>query len=272
MDKTTKIIRDFYNNSVQKEWDRLDRHRIEFELTKRFLNRYIKEKDKVLDIGGGPGRYSLYLAERGCDVTLVDLSEANIDYALHKAEEQGLTLKAFVCDAREIERQTSKLYDHILLMGPLYHLLEEKDRINTVNSCLNLLKPGGIIFISFISSYAGIIYSMKYEPQLILNKEIEYQYKYFKDDKPFSGESFTQAFFIRQKDILPFMSQFGLEKLHLLGQESCLAPNEPNILCQPEEVVNKWLNLAEEVCEREDLLSFSEHLMYIGKKLKSSKK
>jgi len=51
-----------------------------------------------------------------------------------------------------------------------------------------------------------------------------------------------------------------------------LAPNEPNILCQPEEVVNKWLNLAEEVCEREDLLSFSEHLMYIGKKLKSSKK
>jgi hypothetical protein len=46
------------------------------------------------------------------------------------------------------------------------------------------------------------------------------------------------------------MERFGLEKLHLFGQESILAPNEPNIQAQSKEVIDKWLDLAEQVCER----------------------
>ncbi len=107
---------------------------------------------------------------------------------------------------------------------------------------------------------------MKYEPELILTPEIEVQFQLFAEDKPFAGDSFTKAFFIRHADVLPFMERFGLEKLHLFGQESILAPNEPNIQAQSKEVIDKWLDLAEQVCEREDLLSYAEHLMYIGKK------
>ncbi|NLM11964.1 MAG: hypothetical protein GX213_14590 [Clostridiaceae bacterium] len=120
--------------------------------------------------------------------------------------------------------------------------------------------------MSFISSYGGIIYSMKYAPELIIEKDLEFQYKLFEDDLPFSGDSFTQSYFYRHKDILPFMAQFPLEKLHFFGQESILAPCEENIKAQPQEVIDKWLDLAERVCEREDLLSYSEHLMYIGRK------
>ena len=73
MDKTTKIIREHYDANVLSEWNRIA-NRPEFLLTCRMLDRYIKPGDSVLDIGGGPGRYSLYLAEKGCDVTLFDLS------------------------------------------------------------------------------------------------------------------------------------------------------------------------------------------------------
>jgi hypothetical protein len=197
---------------------------------------------------------------------LVDLSSANIEFAKEQATAKGLSLKAFVGDAREIDYLARENYDHILLMGPLYHLLLETDRVKAMNSSLKLLKQNGIIFVSFISSYGGIIYSMKYEPQLILEKELEFQYKLFEDDLPFSGESFTQSYFYRHKDILPFMAQFPLEKLHLFGQESILAPCEDKIKAQPQEVIDKWLDLAEKVCEREDLLSYSEHLMYVGRK------
>ncbi|NLI56911.1 MAG: hypothetical protein GX387_00020 [Clostridium sp.] len=107
---------------------------------------------------------------------------------------------------------------------------------------------------------------MKYAPELIIEKDLEFQYKLFEDDLPFSGDSFTQSYFYRHKDILPFMAQFPLEKLHFFGQESILAPCEENIKAQPQEVIDKWLDLAERVCEREDLLSYSEHLMYIGRK------
>jgi S-adenosylmethionine-dependent methyltransferase len=266
MEDTTCTVKKYYNSEVQKEWERLELHFIEFELTKRYLNRYIKTGDRVLDIGGGPGRHSLYIAEKGCDVTLADLSDENVRFALGKAKEKGLNIKAFPCDARNIDSYAEGSFDSILLMGPMYHLLAEADRIKAVEACLKLLRPGGVIFISFISSYAGIIYSMKYEPEMILIPELETQYRLFTEDKTFVGESFTKTFFIRHADILPFMERFGLEKLHLLGQESLLAPNEPNIQAQPKEVVDKWLDLAEKVCEREDLLPFSEHFMYIGKK------
>jgi len=265
---TVKIIKDFYDNGVIIEWERLQNHSIEFEITKRYIDRYIKAGDSVLDIGGGPGRYSLYLAEKGCDVTLFDLSSANIKFAKDKATEQGVAFKTIVGDAREVDTLVNKHFDHILLMGPMYHLLEEADRVKAINTSLKLLKPNGKIFISFISSYGGIIYSMKYDPQLIINNKTKFEYKLFEDDLPFSGDSFTKAYFIRHKDVLPFMSQFPLEKLHLFGQESILSHNEENIKAQPKEVIDKWLDLAERVSEREDLLSYSEHLMYIGRKVK----
>ena len=97
MDKK-KIVQQFYDGAVQKEWTRIE-NRPEFLLTIRFIDRYIKPGDTVLDIGGGPGRYSLYLAEKGCNVTLFDLSFANVDFAQNKANELSLSLTAIQGDA-----------------------------------------------------------------------------------------------------------------------------------------------------------------------------
>jgi len=62
---TVKIVKEFYDKDATVEWERLQRHQFEFELTTRYINRYVKPGDKILDIGGGPGRYSLYLAAKG---------------------------------------------------------------------------------------------------------------------------------------------------------------------------------------------------------------
>ena len=145
MDENTKTVQDFYNNGVMKEWNRIA-NRPEFLLTCRMLNRYVMPPNKVLDIGGGPGRYSLYLAEKGCDVTLFDLSCENTKFAEERAAEYGLKLNTITGDVREIGKLVDGQFDHVLLMDPIYHLLEETDRINAVNGALGLLKPGGIIF------------------------------------------------------------------------------------------------------------------------------
>lgn len=266
MDETIKIVQDYYNANVESEWNRIA-DRPEFLITCRFIDRYTKPGNKVLDIGGGPGRYSLHLAKKGCEVTLFDLSDENVKFASARAEEQGINLKTVVGNAMDADKIINEQYDHILLMGPMYHLLKEADRVRAVHAALKLLKPGGLIFISFINIFAGNIYAMKYCPEIIASPEEHEFYDAFIQNRSFSGEAFTQAYFAKQDEILPFMEQFPLEMLHYIGQESITSPCEDNIMRQPKEIVDAWLDFCEKICEREDLLSWSEHLMYIGRKL-----
>ena len=265
MNENIKIVQDFYNAQVENEWNRIA-NRPEFLLTCRMFDRYIKPGCKVLDIGGGPGRYSLYLAEKGCDATLFDLSPENVRFAGEKAVELNLPLKTVCGDAREADKLTDGQFDHVLLMGPMYHLLEETDRINAVNAALNLLKPNGVIFVSFINLVAVMIYYMKHPDAVSFPEEAIY-IEHVVAQKTYEGKAFTEVIFREQSEILPFMSQFPLEKLHLFGQESIMSPCESNIMSQPKEIIDLWLDLCEKLWEREDLLSWSEHLMYVGRKI-----
>jgi S-adenosylmethionine-dependent methyltransferase len=260
-------VRRFYDETVNYEWRRLDRHQVEFELSKRYMNRYIKPHDCVLDLGGGPGKYSLYLSQRSCHVTLADLSQKNVDFALNKARELELPLKGRRVDCRDLSEIEDGQYDHVLCMGPMYHLKDEHDRVITINECLKKLKPNGTIFVGFVSSYSFVWDYLMGNPSLILNEERRLQLNTIVDDANFAGHGFSDNFFIRPRDVLPFFQQFDLEKLHVLNCESFLYLREAELLNQSPEVVKAWLDLAEQVCEREELLSLAEHLMYIGKKM-----
>ena len=267
MSQSCETIRAFYDQDVQTEWNRLETHRFEFDINRFFISKYVKPGQKVLDCGGGPGRYSLWLSEVGCDVTLFDLSSGNAAFAKTKAQELGLPLKALIGDARDLSALGGERYDHILLMGPLYHLLDEADRKTAVNACMELLKPHGTLSVSFISSYAGIIYYLREMPQAILEPSVQADYDLMKDDLPFAGMAFTDAYFVRRQDILPFMEQFPLKKLHLLSSEAVFAPWYSSLLTQGEEAYQKYLRFGAAVCERENLLSYAEHFLYIGQKI-----
>jgi SAM-dependent methyltransferase len=245
----------------------MTRHPFEFEITMRFMNRYIKPGDKVLDLGGGPGRYSFYLSEMGCDVTLLDLSEGNVAFAAEKAAEGRLKIKTVCGDAREADKLVGGEFDVILLMGPMYHLLDEDDRVRAMDAAVSLLRPGGVIFVSFIALYAGIAYYLNLSPGAVLDdRENEYLECCF-DGRTYCGDAFTRACFINPGDVLPFMKKFPLEKLHLFGQEGVTSPGEKSILECPREVIEKWIDIAYSLCEREELLSYSAHLMYVGRKI-----
>lgn len=97
----------------------------------------------------------------------MDLSEKLVEQAERNATEAGVVIQRFI-KGNSLELETllpDKIFDAVLCMGPLYHLLEEDERKEAINQCLKRLKPGGVFVASFISAYAPIIECMAAYPQ-----------------------------------------------------------------------------------------------------------
>ena len=129
----SKFVRDYYNHHATQEWERLDKaeFKIEFASTLHLIEKYFPKQGKVCDIGGGPGRYTIELAKQGYQVTLLDISEEEINFARMQLERLKVNAhQLIVGDARNLSQLVSEPFDAALLMGPMYHIIEAKDRIN----------------------------------------------------------------------------------------------------------------------------------------------
>ncbi|MCD5414002.1 MAG: class I SAM-dependent methyltransferase [Clostridiales bacterium] len=160
------IVENFYDENANYEWERLNRHKVEFHITKRYLSEYINNSSKILDVGGGPGRYSIFLANQGHEVSLLDLSSENIKLGKEKAKEASVEIKEFIHgNALNLSEDVEGVFDVVLCMGPLYHFTEESDRVRVIQECMKKLKPGGLIFVAFISAYAPMLDYIKKYPE-----------------------------------------------------------------------------------------------------------
>lgn len=269
MDERIETVKKYYDAEAQTEWERLERAPFEFIFTTYMMDKHIRPGDRILDVGGGPGRYSIHYAKQGCEVTLVDLSEGNIALAREKAAEAGVKLRAIAADCLTLDSLGLGLYDHVFLMGPLYHLLDEAQRIDAVNKALACLKSGGILYASFIMAFAGVIYDMRTGGFIegdTADPELNKLFDAVENNGIYAGRAFTSACFYDQTRIEPFMSQFGLQKLHMFGQEGILAPNVTDILSREQSEIDCWVALAKRYLEKPELLALSEHAMYVGRK------
>lgn len=95
--------------------------RVEFLTTVRYIEKYLKKGDKILDIGAGAGEYSLYFARNGYEVAALELTDANIA-AFRKKLMPEDKIDLVQGNALDLSRYDDKSFDIVLLFGPLYHL------------------------------------------------------------------------------------------------------------------------------------------------------
>jgi ubiquinone/menaquinone biosynthesis C-methylase UbiE/predicted enzyme related to lactoylglutathione lyase len=143
------------------ERDRLDHGTGALELarTKTLLERFLPAPPaSVADVGGGPGRYAIWLAERGYRVHLVDPVPLHIDQARNAAAGRPVAelLRADVGDARTLPMSDGSV-DAVLLLGPLYHLTERADRVQALAEARRVCRPGGAIIAAAISRFASTL-------------------------------------------------------------------------------------------------------------------
>lgn len=270
-------VKAFYDGAPEAEWARLEQNPWEFEINCRYIDRYVQPGQSVLDLGGGPGRYSIHLAERGCRVTLADLSDGNVALARKKAAEAGVELTAMQADALDGGTLPKGPFDHVLCMGPLYHLLKEEERRAAIANCLSRLRPGGVFFAAFISMYGDLLYRLGHMadwPEGIAevdgNEVNRRYYGCLERGEDYAGESFTRAYFAQAGSAERHFEGFPLKKLHLVGSEGVLASRE-EFKNLPAEARAGWIELSLRLCEIPELLSWSEHLLYIGQKIQEDR-
>jgi SAM-dependent methyltransferase len=129
--------------------------RLEFERTQEILLRHLPPPPAtVADIGGGPGRYSIWLAGLGYRVVHRDIVPMHIDQVRTAAAADGVTVEAAIGDARSLDLGDEAV-DAVLLLGPLYHLPRRADRLKALREAGRIVRPGGPVFGAVISRWAA---------------------------------------------------------------------------------------------------------------------
>ncbi|WP_107037216.1 class I SAM-dependent methyltransferase [Brumimicrobium mesophilum] len=129
----------------------------EFERIKSLIEKYIPfEKSKIIDVGGGTGKYSEWLAKKGHQVHLVEPVMKHLITAQNRANNLKNKFTVHEGESRNLNFQDNSA-DLVILHGPLYHLQKKEDRDLTIKEAKRVLKKDGIILGFAINSTASTV-------------------------------------------------------------------------------------------------------------------
>jgi ubiquinone/menaquinone biosynthesis C-methylase UbiE len=274
---THEPVKAYYASFGEREWERLrnpDDGFMEYAITRKMLSKYLKPKSRILDIGGGPGRYAMWLAHHHHHVVLADLSPELLAVARVKLSEAGETANVeeiVQADACDLSRWPDNSFDAVLSMGPLYHLIDANDRIKALSELLRVLRSDGVAFVALMPRYAFLrrTLAMPDERRHLLQPEFVaniLEKGEFINDIP---GRFTNGYGVRPAEVSPFFEKHGFKTLTLMAAEG-IAGNLQRILSELEQndpaTYQTALDVILSTANDPAILGMASHLLYIGKK------
>lgn len=265
---------DYYERFAEES--RLDSgpSRLEFERTKDILARVLsKPPARLIDVGGAAGRYSGWLAARGYEVHLVDISARLVEQArqLNATLEQPIASLS-VADARRLP-QADRFAAAVLLMGPLYHLPAGADRLTALREALRVLEPSGLLVVAAISRYAsaldGLARQLAVDPDFVRMRDRDLRDGQHRNETE-RADYFTTSYFHRPEDLRTELETAGFQDVGVFGVEG------PGWMVSDFE--SRWadaalradiMNVARALESEPSIVGASAHLLAIGRKAES---
>lgn len=268
-------VKAYYDNAPEESRLSSGTSRLEQARTRELILRHAPlAPAQVLDVGGAAGAYSFWLAELGYDVQLVDAVPRLVDVARDRNERASRKLvSCSVGDARQLANAENSI-DLVLLLGPLYHLVERDDRLAAVREAARVLRLGGVLIAAAISRWASTLDGLSRE--LLRDEEfariMERDLRDGQHRNPTGElEYFTTAYFHRPDELRDEVAGSGLDVEALYGIEG------PGWMLA--DFDDRWhddrrreilLQVARKLESEESVLGCSAHLLVVGRKGRKS--
>jgi S-adenosylmethionine-dependent methyltransferase len=263
------LVRGYYDKRADEEWQRHDRHRMEFAVSKRLLAEHLSRRGRVLDCGGGPGRYAIWLASQGYELTLFDLSRACLDKARTEAQLQDVSLRCELGTATDLSRFKDASFDAVLLMGPLYHLRQFEERRLALMESARVLRPGGLVAAAFITRVAPLRYVAKEQPETVLELHdamLNVTRQGFDESFPPPDDDHFNAYFAHPWEIEPLLHEAGLSVTGLFAVEGFVGTLDETMNALEGSKWDAWVDLNYRLASEPTLFSAADHVLAFAKK------
>ncbi len=234
---------------------------VEFITTVNYIEKYLRQGMKILEIGAGTGRYSHYFAQNGYEVDAVELMECNIEvFKAHTLPSEKITVAQG--DALDLKIEDEK-YDITLLLGPMYHLYTEEDQKKALSEAIRVTKKGGIVFAAYCNSdltmYQACIGKSMLKPVRAENKIDEETFKLFSEP--------VDVFQLhRKEDIDALMADFNVTRLHYVGTDMLVHFLRKQFSELDDEDFEFYIRYHMSICERPDMAGATNHMLDIFRK------
>lgn len=240
--------------------------RLERDRTRAVLARTLPTPPAtILDVGGAAGVHARWLADSGYQVTLLDPVPLHLEQA--RAESAaGLPFtvrQGDACDLAEPDRS----HDAVLLLGPLYHLVEPADRMRALLEARRVARPGGPVVAAAINRFAPLLDGLfrRYFDQPGFAELVEHGLETGRHEPP-PDRWFTLAYLHRPEELAKEFAEAGLIDIDVIGLEGpgCLLPDLDERYADPA----SWaqvLRTAERLEHEAGCLGVSSHLMATGR-------
>lgn len=227
--------------------------RVEFLTTTRYIEQYLKPGMRIMDIGAGAGEYSIHFALKGYQVDAIELSDANVE-AFSKKITSDMKLSLKKGNALDLSAYDAETFDIVLLFGPLYHLVDRKDRDRCIQEAKRVLKKDGILFVAFINNDMIPFTEWSYRPQYLTTGDY--------DKDTFKVEDFPFVFFTLDqcREMLLGNDLKVMKEVASDGMSELLADR---INALDESGYDQYLKLHYYNCEKPEMIGHSNHFLFI---------
>ncbi len=264
----SKDVRNYYNKHVEDEDHRLMNHPFELPVTMHYVEKYMDPGQALFDVACGTGHIARQLLDKDFKLGLNDLSDKNVELVKQRLGNHLNTLFVGRSDALESNGWQHQLWDGILILGPLYHMISRENRLKVLRKAYHHVKPGGYVFSSFMTRMGAMIYGVKNNPGGISFADgADKLWNTGTDDRFVEAtEYFTNAWFCHPEQVQPLIEEVGLQHAHLAGAEGLFGERFELYHQLDEALRQPWMDFVIRHCEDTHMVNQSKHLLSVARK------